>query len=54
VIGDPGTVLKKQKLIDARGFELITLAIDNSPAVSQLVTEKLLDLVPGPNSVFRR
>ena len=34
--------------------ELIALAIDNSPAVSQLVTEKLLDLVPDPNSVFRR
>jgi len=34
--------------------ELITLAIDNSPTVSQLATEKLLHLVPDPKSVFRR
>ena len=34
--------------------ELITVAIDNSPAVSQLATEKLLHLVAGPKSVIRR
>jgi len=34
--------------------ELITMAIDNSFAESQLATEKLLDIVPGPKSVFRR
>ena len=33
--------------------ELVTVAIDNSPTVSQLATEKLLHLVAGPKSLFR-
>ena len=33
--------------------ELITVAIDYSPVVSQLATEKMLHLLPGSKSVFR-